>query len=451
MKAAQEEIYSPYLVARSVFSNLAGERRASSVLLPKGLAPLVIPKSSTDYPSREAYQSPSSIGDTEDLPPRVPPKSPKTLIRAFPQPGKVRETPTFTSSRSSKSHTTNSSVTSIGTVDSRTSPKPWTSPLRGRSPLSTQKTSDPNSKASKRISIQKQSELTPVNERIKTHPKQAQVESSNKSRFAASTGHQRAESETSIVNRARPMTRGETTLQRHLSRNLKLQDPIKLLTDELPQGMPLGIASHRMAPCEIRRLKQLAELNIRDFKVLNEMEVSNLTRVCDSGTRIITVANLLKEYRELDERCQYLHIFHASLRKSKCDLYGRMIGILRSPRTATFSREHLIKQEEALLDLDVSINEWLMKLNAAESRRQEVQRRLLEHTAAIMYMAGPPSPRDEASMNQQTPPRSPQGIDFSPKRRDVESIRIYADSGVASLLASIEKEINVLAEVTRES
>ena len=125
-----------------------------------------------------------------------------------------------------------------------------------------------------------------------------------------------------------------------------------------------------------------------------------------------------------------------------------MVGVLKSPRTATFSRDHLIRQEEALLDLDISINEWLVKLNAAESRRQKAQQKLLEHTAAVIYMTGPPSPRDEASMNQHTPPSSPQKLEFGSERRDVESIRIYADSGVASLLASIEQEIGVLAEST---
>ena len=152
--------------------------------------------------------------------------------------------------------------------------------------------------------------------------------------------------------------------------------------------------------------------------------------------------------RELHERCEFLKGIHLSLRQSRIDLHGRMVGVLKSPRTATFSREHLVRQEEALLDLDISINEWLVKLNAVEHRRRKVQQKLLEHTAAVIYMTGPSSPCNEASMSQQTPPRSPQKLDFGPERREVESIRVYADSGVASLLASIEKEIGVLADST---
>ena len=125
-----------------------------------------------------------------------------------------------------------------------------------------------------------------------------------------------------------------------------------------------------------------------------------------------------------------------------------MVSVLKSPRTATFSRDHLIRQEEALLDLDISINEWLVKLSAVESGRQKAQQKLLEHTAAVIYMTGLPNACDETSMNQQTPPRSPQKLNFGTERREVESIRVYADSGVASLLASIEQEIGVLAEST---
>ena len=434
IKVAQEvETPSPFSVPRSVFSNLIGEKRASSVLLPNGLAPLVIPNSSTDLLPAQAYLSLSPTVNDEDRPPKVPPKSPKTLIRAFPQPRKVRETPTSAGSPFSISHTANSSVTSFSTVDSRNSPKPWTSPVRGRSPLSTQNFADASNEAPRRLSRRKQSEPTLFSERPNVHHVQTQVESSPRSRFVANTGHQRAESEASILNRARPMRRGDMTLQRGLSRNMMLQEPVNLPTNELPQGMLSGMANEKLTACEIRRLKHLAELNIRDFRVLNETEVSSMT----------------KELRQLDERCQYLQIFHASLREGKCDLHDRIVGVLKSPRTATFSREHLIKQEEALLDLDISINEWLMKLNAAESRRQKVQRKLLEHTAAIIHMTGPSSPCDGVSGNQQTPPRSPQRIDFSPERRGVESIRVYADSGVASLLASIEQEIDVLAESTR--
>ena len=48
----------------------------------------------------------------------------------------------------------------------------------------------------------------------------------------------------------------------------------------------------------------------------------------------------------------------------------------------------------------------------------------------------------------QTPPRSPTKVDrsFSNERRLVESIKVYADSGVASLLASIEKDLGMVGD-----
>ena len=108
------------------------ERRASSTLLPNGLAPLVIPTNDQYTLPARAYR-PSAVEEAEDLPPKVPPKSPNTLIRAFPQP---RKTPTSATTCSSlASHTANSSVTSFSTLDSRASPKPWGTPVRGQSPF----------------------------------------------------------------------------------------------------------------------------------------------------------------------------------------------------------------------------------------------------------------------------------------------------------------------------
>ena len=145
----------------------------------------------------------------------------------------------------------------------------------------------------------------------------------------------------------------------------------------------------------------------------------------------------------MDERCEYLRITHTSLREGRSDLQKRMIAFLKSPRTAMFTRENMIKQEKALAELDLSINDWIIRLEQAENRRQRIRQKLLEHIAAALVVNIPSSPPLGKATLQQTPPRSPEGVDrsFSTERRDVESIRVYADSGVASLLASIEQEI----------
>ena len=82
-----------------------------------------------------------------------------------------------------------------------------------------------------------------------------------------------------------------------------------------------------------------------------------------------------------------------------------------------------------------------------------MRQKLLEHVAGALIMQ--PS-RDEMS----TPPRSPTKAQSpqrlaapvevsSPEvmnRRDVESIRIYADSDISALLKDVEEEINRMGE-----
>jgi hypothetical protein len=118
----------------------------------------------------------------------------------------------------------------------------------------------------------------------------------------------------------------------------------------------------------------------------------------------------------------------------------------------------LLKQEEALSELDTSIDDWVSKLEAADNRRTRIRQKLLEHVAAALIM----QPTEQQSQAQalpngeNTPPRSPvkeqrlaeevrvsspESI-CSRRRGDVESIRIYADSDVYALLADVEEEIN---------
>lgn len=170
----------------------------------------------------------------------------------------------------------------------------------------------------------------------------------------------------------------------------------------------------------------------------------------------------------------------------------------------------MLKQEEALAELDASIDDWVNKLEKAENRRMRVRQKLLEHVAAAAILPNPdivtPSVpcEEEASPAQgssivhdiSTPPRSPskQGsfssrasssspspqrvvaqvpstilenpiveeaetIDddqvitgpASLKRADVESIRIYAGDDIYALLADVENEITKMSMHTAES
>lgn len=168
---------------------------------------------------------------------------------------------------------------------------------------------------------------------------------------------------------------------------------------------------------------------------------------------------------------------------------------------AKFSYESMLKQEEALAELDASIDDWVSKLEHAENRRTRVRQKLLEHVAAAATMAIPTdifgaseslqqamgvrAPNGASDMS--TPPRSPTKVEIfipaqspspSPQRfvarvpsviaevaeeaagagkaRDsaserqsslqrMESIRIYADSDVYALLADVESEFTKLS------
>ncbi len=154
----------------------------------------------------------------------------------------------------------------------------------------------------------------------------------------------------------------------------------------------------------------------------------------------------------------------------------------------------MLKQEEAVAELDTSIDEWVIKLEQAENRRTRVRQKLLEHVAAAATLAVPNGGvigvseslqhaigvrPPNATTNLSTPPRSPVKPVFtqphssspSPHRahvpstileqplfeeaaalddkaaeagaalRRAETIRVYADNGVFDLLADVEDAI----------
>jgi len=96
-----------------------------------------------------------------------------------------------------------------------------------------------------------------------------------------------------------------------------------------------------------------------------------------------------QELRQLDERTDYLRRTYTSLRAGRRNLHTRICQYLRSPRTAKFSHESMLKQEESLAELDASIDDWVMKLEQAENRRTRVRQKLLEHVAAAATLTVP--------------------------------------------------------------
>ena len=156
---------------------------------------------------------------------------------------------------------------------------------------------------------------------------------------------------------------------------------------------------------------------------------------------------LIKELQILEERCKHLRITHVKLRQGRKSLRNRMVSYLKSPRNTKISRDIILRQEEALADLDNSIDEWVTKADAAEARRSEIHQKLLEHVAAALTLQ---SSGTSPPVNEHTPPISPDKENdyLNNQRKDVQSIKIYADQVVAALSAEIDKEISFAGDPT---
>ncbi|CCC13311.1 hypothetical protein SMACR_06602 [Sordaria macrospora] len=232
------------------------------------------------------------------------------------------------------------------------------------------------------------------------------------------TGHKRSQSETgSIMERGRPRKRSETCegtiLQRSCSKRSKSAE--RRAFEQLPKGWKASDAVKMLKSSETAALRKQALQQAARFEVLRKEDVDNLS----------------KELRQLDERTDYLRRTYTSLRAGRRNLHARICQYLRSPRTAKFSHESMLKQEEALAELDASIDDWITKLDQAENRRTRVRQKLLEHVAAATTLSlstGSVAGVSESLQcamgvsslsstngagNISTPPRSPAKMSFS--------------------------------------
>ncbi len=116
-----------------------------------------------------------------------------------------------------------------------------------------------------------------------------------------------------------------------------------------------------------------------------------------------------------------------------------------------FSHDSILKQEEALAELDKSIDDWVMKLEQARNRRAQIRQRLLEHIAAALTLTTTGRPESHEVIDDHrssmTPPRLEEIC--RSERHDVQSIKVYADPGVAALLAETEQEIGTTKDTSK--
>ena len=207
--------------------------------------------------------------------------------------------------------------------------------------------------------------------------------------------------------------------------------------------MRVAEASRCMEESEKETLYKQDSAQAEKFEVMNKRAVTAMSRVRHPFVRQrlnVKLICVLQELRALDERCDYLRKTYKSLRAGRQKLHSRMISYLKRGNTVIFSRESLLKQEEALAELDISIDEFILKLEQAENRRLRLRQKLLEHVAAALVL-NPTALRDGA---ETTPPRSPVKPESPSRveRREVESIKIYADG----LFSDIEHAIGKMCE-----
>ncbi|PSR99035.1 Up-regulated during septation-domain-containing protein, partial [Coniella lustricola] len=228
---------------------------------------------------------------------------------------------------------------------------------------------------------------------------------------SSTSSHRRNISESgSIMDRGRPRKKSDTSLKQAAS--LASKGTERRAFEQLPKGWRMADAVQMLDLTEISALHRQALQQLERFEVLKKTDVDSLSR----------------ELRNLDERCEYLRRTYHSLRAGRRNLHSRICQCLRSPRTVKFSQDALLKQEEALGELDASIDDWVSKLEQAENRRTRVRQKLLEHVAAAVALSDrstgaggsrTPFTLDTAKIQTRavttpTPPRSPIRVVISP-------------------------------------
>ncbi|OAA47238.1 PIF1 helicase-like protein [Beauveria brongniartii RCEF 3172] len=222
---------------------------------------------------------------------------------------------------------------------------------------------------------------------------------------ANTPGHRRTGSETSsTMDRGRQSKRNEKVSKTGDAKSTHKSSERRAF-EELPTGW---------RPCEA-----ISKLNANDVMALHKQALGQAERF--EVLRVEDVEALSKELRQLDDRTEYLRRTYSSLRAGRRNLHSRICQYLRSPRVAKFSHDSMLKQEEALAELDASIDDWVTKLEQAENRRTRVRQKLLEHVAAAAILPVPDGSVSASSPYQthggaspplgirdvSTPPRSP--------------------------------------------
>ncbi|KAK6504842.1 hypothetical protein TWF481_006778 [Arthrobotrys musiformis] len=326
---------------------------------------------------RREHKRSASTAKESDRPKALIHKRSESTLKLVETP-KTAQTPKFPPAVTVPARSPNPPTPSLQTIRSPADDLPPTVPPKDPAPLSVVRTGTQRVRGGSESAAERPSRTNP-----QAHKRQTSAQEPREQQRAKSVS-----STTPTANKRR------STANRTMPRGMRPVDVVKTL-------QPPVIAS----------LQTAARKTCEKFAVLSPAEVDTLTA----------------ELASLEERCEYLRRTHQSLRSGKKALHMKMLQHLRSDRSGSFSRETLLKQQEALADLDSSIDDWESKMERAETRRAQVHRKLLEHVAAALSVG--PAPE---TARADTPPSTPENRDSLLER--TQSIKVYA------LLADVEHE-----------
>lgn len=253
--------------------------KRSSALMTRDLAPLIIPSVSPRDQNPDQALSLESNAEKLALPPRVPPKSPRTESRASPRPGKYQHSP---HSSDSTIHSATSSATSLSNLSGRASPRFLSGQRRTNSPVgqSSPKITTDNASLesiwSKLFRLESPSrQKKAVEPAKKQSPHRPEVPTTANSVPAS---HQRWASEASAVMRGRLQRKESLAYQNRSKPSMRSPSSSKRGND-LPTGFKAVEAPHQVADLELRSLRQQADEQVCNFEVLQAKDVAMLSKV----------------------------------------------------------------------------------------------------------------------------------------------------------------------------
>jgi len=237
------------------------------------LTPLVIPPS-THLQEIIDIRTTFNPENVDDAPPQVPPKSPRTESRASPRSRKLPH------SASSSTSTTNS-VTSPSSALARAAGRLYMAQDSNNSLSLPQTPSAENTTASTAPWGQVSHEKRHTSHQKNEYPLPARSTSMKRPPQAvkAQLWYQRGISKPSVIDRERPMKRGDTSLIPSLSKPMLRSPSLGKECLDISSGFKATEAPCRVPDAESRYLKKQANEQVEAFKVLPINQVSELTKV----------------------------------------------------------------------------------------------------------------------------------------------------------------------------